>query len=100
MRKVSVDRKTRGKTGVQDSESRLKARQMVDLRQRKLDILYFQEIRWKQVDPVEDDSGKEEDEENKDRAEDEEVAAETGCCGSHGGVETGPRWKCCHLATA
>lgn len=80
----------RGKTGVQNSESRFKARQMFDLMQRKLDILYVQEIRWKQVDQVEDDSGREEDEENQDRAEDEEVAVETECCGSHGGVEMGP----------
>lgn len=56
----------RGKTGVQNSESRLKARQIVDLMQRKLDVLYVQEIRWKQVDQVEDDSGREEDEEKKD----------------------------------
>lgn len=67
---------------------------MFDLMQRKLDILYVQEIGWKQVDQVEDDSGREEDEENQDREEDEEMAVETGCCGSHGGVETGPRWKC------
>lgn len=84
----------RGKTGVQNSESRLKARQMVDVMQRKLDILYVQEIRWKQVDQGEDDSGREEDEENKDRTEDKEVATETGYCGSHGGLEMGRGWKC------
>lgn len=67
---------------------------MVDLMQRKLDILYVQDIRWKQVDQVEDDSGRQKDELNKDRAENETVAAETGCCGSHGGIETGPRWNC------
>lgn len=64
---------------------------MFDLMQRKLDILYVQEIRGKQVDQVEDDSG---NEENQDRAENEEAAVETECCGSHRGVEMGPRWNC------
>lgn len=46
------------------------------------------------MDQGEDDSGREEDEENKDRKENKDVATETGYCGSHGGLEMGCRWKC------